>query len=184
MTTTHENKGQSTSDIVLVILKKYNTLFTDTSKSILLIIGITFSVFLGPDAHLQVFECPVAMWSMISGHLSSQHRGSQALQTANKCNRLFDLTDFGYSYWQLVVGTDPSQGIYRGNQKPRCSFSTLHSLMFQHHNYWLLIVHLEFTTANSVHLTTTDHLLSLSDTDTISEHLPTADIANREPIHM
>jgi len=31
------------------------------------------------------------------------------------CNRLFDLPDLGYNYLQLVVGTDPSQRIYRGN---------------------------------------------------------------------
>ena len=49
-------------------------------------------------------------------------------------NRLFDLTDFSYSYLQLVVGTDPSQGIYRGNYRPRCSFSILYLLRFQHHN--------------------------------------------------
>jgi len=50
-------------------------------------------------------------------------------------------------------------------------------------NFWLL-VHLAFTTANSVHLCTTDYLLSLSDTDTNSQHLPIADIANRESIHV
>jgi len=33
---------------------------------------------------------------------------------------------------------------------------------------------------SSVHLCTTDQLTSLSDTDTNSEHLPTAGIANRE----
>ena len=48
----------------------------------------------------------------------------------------------------------------------------------------MLVVHLAFTTANSIHLCTTDYLLSLSDTDTISEHLPIADIANRESIRM
>jgi len=31
------------------------------------------------------------------------------------CNRLFDLPNFGYSCLQLVVGTDPPQGIYRRN---------------------------------------------------------------------
>ena len=51
------------------------------------------------------------------------------------CNRLFDLPDFGYSDLYLVVGTDPSPGIYRVNYKPLCSFSTLYSLMFQHHNF-------------------------------------------------
>ena len=48
----------------------------------------------------------------------------------------------------------------------------------------MLVVHLAFTTANSVHLRTTDYLLSLSDADTNREHLPIADIANRESIHM
>ena len=52
--------------IVLNILFRYNTLFIYTSKNILLIIGITFSVFHGPDKHLQVFECPIALWSVIS----------------------------------------------------------------------------------------------------------------------
>jgi len=51
-------------------------------------------------------------------------------------------------------------------------------------NFRLLVAHLAFTTANSVHLCTTDYLISLSDTDTVSEHLPIADIANRESIHM
>jgi len=45
-----------------------------TSKSILLKIGIKFSVFIGPDEHLQVFECSVVVWLMISeGRLSSRH---------------------------------------------------------------------------------------------------------------
>ena len=51
-------------------------------------------------------------------------------------------------------------------------------------NFCLLVVHLAFTTANSVHLCTTDYLITLSDTDTNSEYLPIADIANRESIHM
>ena len=37
------------------ILFRYNTLYTYTSKNILLVIGIIFSVFLRPDEHLQVF---------------------------------------------------------------------------------------------------------------------------------
>ena len=48
----------------------------------------------------------------------------------------------------------------------------------------MLVVRLAFTTANSVHLCTTDYLISHSDTDTNSEHMPIADIANRESIHM
>ena len=100
------------------------------------------------------------------------------------CNSMFDLHEFDYSCLQLVVSTDPSQGIYRGI---RSRFAL--SVLYIHwgsstNNFWLLVVHLAFTTANSVHLTTTDYLLSLSDTDTNSEHLPIADIANRESIHM
>jgi hypothetical protein len=82
------------------------------------------------------------------------------------------LPHFGYNNLQVVVGTDPSQGIYRGNYRPLCSFGTLYSLIFQQNNFWLLVFHLAFITANSVHLCTTEHLLSLSDTDTNSEHLP------------
>ena len=96
------------------------------------------------------------------------------------CNRLYDLPDFCYNYLQLVVGPDPSQGTYKRNQKPLCSFITLYSLRFQQHKFQLLAVHLAFTTANSVHLCTTDYLISFSDTDTISEHLPTADIAENQ----
>jgi hypothetical protein len=55
--------------------------------------------------------------------------------------------------------------------------------MFQHHNFRLLVL-LAFTAANSIHLRTTDYLLRLSDTDTNREHLPIADIAKRESIHM
>ena len=48
-------------------------------------------------------------------------------------------------------------------------------------NFWLLVFHLAFTNANSVGLLlcTTDYLISLSDADTNSEHLPIADITNR-----
>ena len=47
--------------LLLNILCSYNTQFTVTINSILLIIGTIFSVFLGPDEHLPVFECPVAL---------------------------------------------------------------------------------------------------------------------------
>jgi len=57
----------------LNILFRYNTLFTYISKNILLIIGIIFSVSLGPDEHLQVFECPVALWSVISKDLTTSN---------------------------------------------------------------------------------------------------------------
>jgi hypothetical protein len=67
--------------LLLNILFRYNTLFTYTIKNILLIIG---SVFLGPDEHLQGFECPVAVWSVIRDHhLSSQHQGDYILLTEN-----------------------------------------------------------------------------------------------------
>jgi hypothetical protein len=62
--------------LLLYILFGYNTLFTYINKIILLIIGIIFSVFHGPDGHLPVFECLVAVWSVISeDHLFSQHQG-------------------------------------------------------------------------------------------------------------
>ena len=65
------------------------------------------------------------------------------------------------------------------------SFVTLNSfthtlLQLQHHNFRLLVVPVPFTTANSVRMTTTDYLLSLCDTDTNSEHLPMADIAETQ----
>jgi hypothetical protein len=68
--------------IFLNILFRHNTLFTCTSKNIPLMIGIIFSVFLGPYEHLQIFECPVAVWSVISQvYLSSQHQGGYVLLT-------------------------------------------------------------------------------------------------------
>jgi hypothetical protein len=70
---------------VFKFLFMYNTLFTYTSRNILLIIGIIFNVLLGPDEDLQVFECLVAVWSVISqDHLSSQHQGGYVLLTADK----------------------------------------------------------------------------------------------------
>jgi hypothetical protein len=41
------------------------TFFTYAGEHILLTIGIIFNVFLGPDKHLEVFKCPVAVWSVI-----------------------------------------------------------------------------------------------------------------------
>jgi len=32
----------------------------------MIIIGVIFSFFLGPDERLRVFECPFAVWSVIS----------------------------------------------------------------------------------------------------------------------
>jgi len=46
--------------------------------------GIIFIVFVGLDGHLYVFECPVALWPVISEyHLSSQYQGGYLLLTAN-----------------------------------------------------------------------------------------------------
>jgi hypothetical protein len=58
----------------LNILFRYNTLFTYINKNILLIIGIVFSVSLGPYEHLQVFERPVPLWSVISKDLLTTSR--------------------------------------------------------------------------------------------------------------
>jgi len=70
--------------LFLNILFRYSTLYTCTSKNIVLIVGITFGVFHGPDEQWQVFECPVAVWSMISeDRLSSCHRGGYILLTTN-----------------------------------------------------------------------------------------------------
>ena len=45
---------------------------------------IIFSVFVGKDEHLYVFECPVAVRSVISeDHVSSQHQGGYLLLTVN-----------------------------------------------------------------------------------------------------
>jgi hypothetical protein len=69
----------------LNILFGYNTLFTNKSKNILIIIGTVFSVFLGPDERMQAFECSVAVWSVISEYChSSQHQGSNPHLTADK----------------------------------------------------------------------------------------------------
>jgi hypothetical protein len=59
--------------------------FFYTSENVLLIIGIMFNVFFGLGEHLQVFECPVAIWSAVSkNYLSSQHQGSDLLLTAHE----------------------------------------------------------------------------------------------------
>jgi len=42
-------------------------------------------VFRGPDEHFQIFEYPVAVWSVIrEGHLLSQNHEGYALWVANK----------------------------------------------------------------------------------------------------
>jgi hypothetical protein len=65
------------------------------SRNILLIIGMIFSAFLGPENHLQNFECPVAPSSVISeNHISSQRQGSYIFwqhishTTENKFNHI------------------------------------------------------------------------------------------------
>ena len=46
-----------------------------TTSNIVIITGVAFSMFLGPDERLQDCECTVALWSVISEvHLSSQLR--------------------------------------------------------------------------------------------------------------
>jgi hypothetical protein len=70
--------------LFLNILFRYNTLFTYISKNILLIIGIIFGVFVGPDKHLPVFECPIALWSVISEDRLSSHQGDYVPSAANK----------------------------------------------------------------------------------------------------
>ena len=82
-----------TTILFINILFGYNTLLTYTNKNILLISGITFSVFTGPDEQFQVPECPVAVWSVIrDDHISSQHKGSYVLMTANVTQIKPDLT--------------------------------------------------------------------------------------------
>jgi len=61
-------------------------MFTSANRNMLLIIGIIFSVFLGPVGHLQVFECPVAVWSVVRDHLCSQHHGGCILLTTKSPN--------------------------------------------------------------------------------------------------
>jgi len=58
-----------------IVLFSSKALFTYTSKNVLLKIGILFSLFFGLDEHLRYFECPVAVWSVISeAHPSSQYQ--------------------------------------------------------------------------------------------------------------
>jgi hypothetical protein len=55
------------------------------SNNVLLLIGLIFSAFLGPENHLQIFECPVALSSVIiENHISSKHQEFYVLLTANK----------------------------------------------------------------------------------------------------
>jgi len=74
--------------LFLNILLRNDTLFTYAIRNILLIIGIIFGVFHGPDGHLQVLECPFAGWSVVRYHLCSQHHGGCILLTTNKITQL------------------------------------------------------------------------------------------------
>ena len=59
-------------------------LFLYINKNIPLIIVIILRVFHGPNEHLQVFECPVAVWSVIrADNLSSQYQNGYIILTAN-----------------------------------------------------------------------------------------------------
>ena len=50
---------------VFKCLVRYIKFSTYTSKIILFVIGVPFSVFLRPNEHLKVFECPVAVRTVI-----------------------------------------------------------------------------------------------------------------------
>jgi hypothetical protein len=69
--------------LFLVFWGVFNTLFTYRSNNMLLIICAIFSVFLGPDDHLQVSKCPVAVWSVVR-----EDQGGYVLLTANKVIQL------------------------------------------------------------------------------------------------
>ena len=63
--------------------RSFKAVFMYTSKSILLKTGIIFSVFIESDEQLQVIECSVAVWLVISeDHLLSRHQGCYFLLTA------------------------------------------------------------------------------------------------------
>jgi hypothetical protein len=68
------------------IVSFLNILFgTNKSKNVLIIIGIVFTVFLGPDECLLAFVCPVTVFAVISEyHHSSQHHGGNLHLAANK----------------------------------------------------------------------------------------------------
>jgi len=59
--------------------------FTIKITNILLIFGFIFGVFRNPDEQLRVFECPVAMWTVITAdRLSSQHQNGYVFLATNK----------------------------------------------------------------------------------------------------
>jgi len=70
--------------LFLSILFSSNALFTYTGKNVLLKFGILCSLFFGLDKHLRYFECPVALWSVITeAHPCLQYQGCYLLLTAN-----------------------------------------------------------------------------------------------------
>jgi len=55
------------NNILLLNMFFTNNVFsTHTSENILITTGVIFNVFLGPDKQLEVFKCPVAVWSVIN----------------------------------------------------------------------------------------------------------------------
>jgi hypothetical protein len=67
--------------LFLNILCRCETIFTDTSKDILLVIGISFAVSLGPDEHLQI---------VMSGWGEVSDRRRSPLFTASRWLGTFD----------------------------------------------------------------------------------------------
>jgi len=66
------------------ILFSSNALFTYTDKNVLLKNEILCSLFFGLVKHLRYFECPVAVWSVITeAHPSSQYQGCYLLLKEN-----------------------------------------------------------------------------------------------------
>ena len=57
-------------ELFLNIFFRNNALLTYIGANILLTNGNVFNVFLGPDKHLEVFKCPVAVWPVISEDIS------------------------------------------------------------------------------------------------------------------
>jgi hypothetical protein len=69
--------------LLLNVFLRHNVLFVYTNKNILLIIGIILNVFHGPNEHMQVLECPFAVWSVISAdHISPQYQDGYVVFTA------------------------------------------------------------------------------------------------------
>ena len=58
------------------------------TNNILLMTVTIFSVFLGPDEHLPVPECPVAVWSVTATVNTSRHSIQAVMYTANNYTQL------------------------------------------------------------------------------------------------